>query len=96
MHYSRKKIDEMSTRLVHCDSCAVLVINNHIVHEFGCPEAFKDEIRHCKWCGGEFQPEFSKQYFCSDSCNADYYGIPYEDEEADKYELDDEEIFYDN
>ena len=32
-------------RPVICDSCEVLVINNVICHETGCPDAWKDETR---------------------------------------------------
>jgi hypothetical protein len=60
-------------RTVTCNSCAVLVINNHICHEHGCPEAYKDEIRECKWCGQNFKPENNDQQFCSTDCNEAYY-----------------------
>lgn len=60
-------------RTVTCDSCQVLVINNHICHEHGCPEAYKDEVRECKWCGSNFKPENNDQQFCCDDCNEAYY-----------------------
>jgi hypothetical protein len=59
-------------RTVTCDSCAVLVINNVICHETGCPDAWKDETRECKWCGRRFKPEYSQQEFCCSDC-ADSY-----------------------
>jgi hypothetical protein len=68
-------------KTVKCDSCDVVVINNHICHEFGCPDKFKDEIRECKNCGCEFSPDNNNQNFCSDQCYYDYNGIPYEDRE---------------
>jgi hypothetical protein len=55
-------------RTVTCDSCEVLVINNVICHETGCPNAWKDEVRECKWCGQRFKPADRDQYFCEDSC----------------------------
>ena len=57
---------------VHCNSCEVLVINGIKCHEHGCPEAWRDEIRECKWCGTEFHPEDREQVFCSESCAEDY------------------------
>lgn len=51
-----------------CDSCEVLYINGVKCHETGCPEAWKDEVRECGWCGGDFQPEDRHQKYCSESC----------------------------
>ena len=59
-------------RTVTCDSCAVLVINNVICHENGCPDAWKDEVRSCKWCGTEFKPADRWQQFCCDDCAETY------------------------
>jgi hypothetical protein len=59
-------------RAVTCDSCQVLVINNVICHETGCPNAWKDETRECKWCGRRFKPENSNQQCCDSNC-ADSY-----------------------
>jgi hypothetical protein len=53
---------------VHCNGCEVLVINGIICHEHGCPEAWRDEIRECKWCGCRFYPEDREQVFCDESC----------------------------
>lgn len=57
-----------------CSSCEVLNINGVACHETGCPEAFKDESRECKWCGQEFTPEDRWQETCSHSCHAAYSG----------------------
>jgi len=59
-------------RTVTCDSCEVLVINNVICHEHGCPSAWKDEVRECKWCGQRFKPADCDQRFCDDSCAEAY------------------------
>lgn len=59
---------------VVCSSCAVAVINGLICHETGCPEAWKSEIRECRWCGSQFQPESKGQGFCSNDCRACYNG----------------------
>lgn len=51
-----------------CKSCEILYINGVKCHEIGCPEAWKDEIRTCKWCGSEFKPQDQNDHFCDDSC----------------------------
>ena len=56
----------------NCNQCDVLYINGVKCHEAGCPEAYKDEIRVCKWCGSEFEPENKKQDFCCDECYQSY------------------------
>ena len=63
----------MKTKRVTCESCDVLVINNVICHEIGCPDAWRDSTRNCKWCGSEFQPEDRDQMFCDESCAESYY-----------------------
>jgi len=55
-----------------CDSCEVLYINGIKCHEQGCPEAWKDYERECKWCGTKFKPEHSRQDFCDESCAEAY------------------------
>ena len=60
-------------RAVTCDSCEVLVINNIICHETGCPDAWKDETRECKWCGCCFKPEERSQNFCDSDCAEAYH-----------------------
>ena len=64
----------MKTHTVTCDSCEVLVINNIICHEIGCPDAWKDETRKCFNCGVSFKPEQPHQKTCSDDCAEEYYG----------------------
>jgi len=57
-----------------CDQCEALMINGVLCHEHGCPAAWKDYDRVCRWCGQVFRPEDNKQECCSDSCRAAYYG----------------------
>ncbi len=52
-----------------CDSCEVLNINGVNCHEHGCPDAWMDQVRECKWCGSAFQPEEKGQWFCDDDCD---------------------------
>ena len=59
-------------RHVTCDSCEVVVINNIICHETGCPDAWKDATRVCKWCGRGFKPAEKNQEYC-DSAWAESY-----------------------
>jgi len=59
-------------RTVTCDSCEILVINNVICHETGCPNAWKDETRVCKWCGRSFKPKNRHQQCCDSACAESY------------------------
>lgn len=58
---------------VRCNSCEIMYINGIRCHETGCPEAYKDEIRECKWCGSKFKPEEKHQNCCSEECAESYY-----------------------
>ena len=59
-----------------CNSCEALMINGVYCHELGCPDAWQDKIRECKWCGQDFKPEHSGQTCCDDTCHAAYNGAP--------------------
>jgi hypothetical protein len=59
---------------VSCSSCAIVVINGLVCHEHGCPDAWKDEKRECKWCGQDFMPEYRLQRCCDDDCENSYRG----------------------
>lgn len=72
--------------MAKCDSCQVLYINGVKCHETGCPDAYKDELRDCKECGQEFEPQDKYQKFCCDQCYNHYCGFydpsDYEEDEA--------------
>jgi hypothetical protein len=53
-----------------CDNCEALMIDGVYCHETGCPDAWKDTRRECKWCGSMFKPEDRWQVLCSDECGA--------------------------
>jgi len=57
-----------------CNQCEACMINGVYCHEHGCPNAWKDHIRECKWCGQEFEPETEDQQLCSEDCARGYYG----------------------
>lgn len=57
-----------------CDSCACVCINGHKCHEYGCPDAWMDMLRDCKWCGIEFKPESSCQTCCDSQCYSYWMG----------------------
>lgn len=57
-----------------CSSCAVSYINGVKCHEHGCPEAWKDQTRECKWCGEKFHPTEREQRCCCESCEEAYSG----------------------
>jgi len=56
-----------------CDSCDACYIQGVKCHEHGCPDAWKDEVRECKWCGTEFTPTEGYQDYCSEECAIDYH-----------------------
>ena len=67
-----------------CDQCEVLYINGVKCHEHGCPNAWKDHKRECKWCGQTFVPQYAEQKCCDKSCLHAYLGIDDpEDEETE-------------
>ncbi len=55
-----------------CDSCEVVMVNGVRTHEKGCPNAWKDYKKECKWCGSEFKPKEKNQNCCSKSCEKSY------------------------
>ena len=63
----------MKTVAGGCDSCEVVMINGLRCHETGCPEAWRDYGRECKWCGSEFMPEDKHQAFCCEDCAETYH-----------------------
>jgi len=69
-----------------CNSCNTMVINGVLCHESGCPEAWKDEVRECKWCDNTFKPEEAAQQFCSHSCTVVYNNIDCDCEECNPHE----------
>ena len=59
-----------------CQSCQAVTINGLVCHERGCPDAWKDYKRTCKWCGSEFTPDDRYQTCCDEDCISAYYGLP--------------------
>jgi len=59
-------------KATRCHSCEVLYINGKRCHEIGCPDAWKDATRLCKWCGQPFKPETKAQTCCDDDCAESY------------------------
>lgn len=55
-----------------CNQCEALAINGVNTHETGCPEAWRDYVRECKWCGQPFLPENRWQECCDDDCQQAY------------------------
>jgi hypothetical protein len=58
---------------MQCNSCEVLYINGVKTHEIGCPEAYKDTKKICKWCGIAFVPDEKGQLTCSSECSEAYH-----------------------
>jgi hypothetical protein len=59
-------------KAMKCQDCEIVYINGVKCHERGCPSAWKDTIRECKWCGSDFEPEERNQTCCCEDC-AEYY-----------------------
>lgn len=64
-----------------CTQCEVLSINGALSHEIGCPKSWKEETRHCAWCGQLFTPAHKHEYCCCEDCKMAFYNedIPDED-----------------
>jgi len=56
-----------------CDTCQPVTVNGVVCHEAGCPNAWRDYQRVCKWCGCEFWPENPGQDCCCEDCAAAYH-----------------------
>ena len=55
-----------------CTQCEALMINGIYCHEHGCPIAWKDYKRECKWCGAMFKPDYEGQQTCGIDCQIAY------------------------
>jgi len=58
-----------------CQSCQTVRVNGILVHEYLCPDAWKDYPKECQWCGASFMPEARFQDYCCDECYADDLGV---------------------
>ena len=56
-----------------CTQCQAIAINGMLCHEQGCPIAWKDYTRECRWCGSIFDPETQWQDCCSNACAESYH-----------------------
>ena len=54
---SHTSLSPIRERHPGCPSCNMVSINGIATHETGCPDAWKDERRKCKWCDNVFTPE---------------------------------------
>lgn len=63
---------------MQCQSCQLVRINGVVCHETGCPDAWRDDLRECKWCGQDFAPEHGRQTCCDAICAAACAGLPYD------------------
>lgn len=59
---------------MNCGSCDAVYINGVLCHESGCPDAWKDQVRECKFCGCDFIPEEPMQECCDENCTEAFYG----------------------
>ena len=56
---------------VRCKSCASSTVNGVLIHEQGCPDAWRDTPIMCMECGCKFLPEERGEIVCLD-CQAEY------------------------
>lgn len=79
---------------VTCQSCDVLVINNVICHEAGCPDAWRDYTYECKECGQKFKMESREESdeFCSPHCYRMYNGFQCDCESCIEFAAEMDEI----
>jgi len=64
--------DEIALAECGCDGCSPCMVNGVLCHESGCPEAWRDHVRECRWCGCEFRPGEAGQEFCDVECAEAY------------------------
>jgi hypothetical protein len=69
-----RRADGRFARQIFCACCEVLTVNGVIAHERGCPDAWMDVTKECKWCDSEFNPKTRDQTFCTASCERSFYG----------------------
>lgn len=64
--------DEVGLKATGCDGCSPSMINGHLVHESGCPDAWRDTPRKCCGCGGEYYRQYIPPFgsLCGD-CPSD-------------------------
>ena len=55
-----------------CPSCEIVYVNGIKCHETGCRDAWRDEVRECRWCGNQFVPEEPHQTCCDTDCATAY------------------------
>jgi len=76
LNEAHRFIDQMSnlgqSTYISCDSCQAIIIQGVFCHESGCPNAWRDKSRECKWCGSIFTPKERDQWFCDEDCYQDY------------------------
>ncbi len=73
LQFDPSQIAVVDDAVEQCVSCDVMVINGIRCHELGCPDAWMDYLRKCKWCELEFYPIEESQVVCSRECAESYY-----------------------
>jgi hypothetical protein len=83
-----KRSEKLMENTDGCHSCEVVNINGVRTHEHGCPDAWRDEVRECRECGSEFEPEERMQVCCDSGCARTFAGLP-PGEEYDEGDISD-------
>jgi len=61
---------------MECNSCEVTYVDGVKCHEHGCPDAWKDNEKECRWCGALFTSIAENRTCCSEECRKSYFGWP--------------------
>lgn len=65
--YTYRNGDPVAFPATGCTSCTPAVVNGRVlVHEHGCPDAWRDAARECRECGSTFSPASRFDRVCDD------------------------------
>ena len=61
--------DPITLQANGCDGCRTMVIQRHFIHEWECPDKWRDYEAKCLECGCEFLRSEQYQRVCEDCQN---------------------------
>lgn len=59
-----KNGDTVGLQANGCDGCSPSRVCDVLVHEKGCPEAWRDDGKRCPDCGCKFHTKFAQEVIC--------------------------------
>lgn len=60
--------------MIKCEQCDSATVNGVFVHEQGCPDTWRNEVRECRVCGEGFNPKYKLDFYCSSYCFSRQWG----------------------